>query len=136
VLDIHTYNHRRGGPDGKPADPEGNPQVNVGTGTLNRERWAPVIDRFVSDLTSFEFPGGALDVRENVKFFGGNLARWTHENFPESACVISVEFKKFFMDEWTGEPDPQLVDAIGAALGWTAAGLLQALQLDSEIRTA
>lgn len=128
VLDIHTYNHRRGGPDAEPADADANPQVNIGTGTMNRQRWAPVVDRFISDLQSYEFPGGPLDVRENVKFFGGNLARWAHSTFPDNACVLSVEFKKFFMDEWTGEPDPQLVPAIGAALGWTANGLLESLK--------
>ena len=127
VLDIHTYNHRRGGPDAEPADADANPQVNIGTGTMDRQRWAPVVDRFISDLRSFEFPGGPLDVRENVKFFGGNLARWSHATFPDNACVISVEFKKFFMDEWTGEPDPKLVEAIGAALGWTASGLHESL---------
>ena len=41
VFDLHTYNHRRNGPDGPPADPAGNPQVNIGTGTMNRDRWAP-----------------------------------------------------------------------------------------------
>lgn len=127
VLDLHTYNHRRSGPEGVPADPEQNPQVNVGTGTLVRANWAPVIDRFITDLRSFDFPGGPLDVRENVKFFGGQLARWAHEKFPENACVLSVEFKKFFMDEWTGEPDTQSVEAIGSALGWTQHGILEAL---------
>lgn len=129
ILDLHSYNHRRSGPDGTPADPEHNPQVNIGTGTLDRARWAPVIDRFIGDLHEFDFPGGPLDVRENVKFFGGNLARWAHQNFPESACVLSVEFKKFFMDEWTGLPEPSLVDAIGAALGWTLTGLVESLEM-------
>jgi N-formylglutamate deformylase len=129
ILDIHTYNHRRDGADAEPADSKANPQVNVGTGTLKeRQQWAPLIDRFISDLGAYDFPGSALDVRENVKFFGGNLARWTHENYPDSGCVLSVEFKKFFMDEWSGEPDPKLVDAIGGALGWTASGLVESLR--------
>jgi len=39
VLDIHSYNHRREGPDATPADSEGNPEVNLepnrfGTGRL------------------------------------------------------------------------------------------------------
>ena len=42
-------------------------------------------------------------VRENVKFRGGNHANWSHQTFPDSACVIAIEFKKFFMDEWSGE---------------------------------
>ena len=109
------------------------PQVNIGSGTMNRERWAPVVDRFLNDLRSFDFPGGSLDVRENVKFLGGNPGRWAHENFPQSACVISVEFKKFFTDEWTGEPDPKLVNGIGAAPGWTVTGLLESLQNEGTV---
>ena len=129
VFDLHTYNHRRNGPDGPEADPGGNPQVNIGTGTLrDRSVWAGVIDRFIGDLSAFDFPGGKLDVRENVKFFGGNCGRWAHETFPDSACVLSIEFKKFFMDEWSGEPNPELVDAITAALKSTIPGVLEELQ--------
>lgn len=127
ILDLHTYNHRRGGPNAEPADVKENPQVNLGTGTMERERWAGLIDRFVSDLRAFDFPTGPLDVRENIKFFGGNLARWTHEHFPVTGCVLSVEFKKFFMDEWTGEPDMPLVDAIGQAMNSTVNGLIESL---------
>ena len=129
VLDLHSYNHLRGGPDAPGADPEENPQVNVGTGTMgDRARWAPVIDRFISDLSSFDFPGGALDVRENVKFRGGNHARWAHQTFPDAACVLSVEVKKFFMNEWTGVPDTRLLDAVERALGSTVPGVLQELE--------
>jgi hypothetical protein len=128
VLDLHTYNHRRDGPHGPAADPTGNPQVNIGTGTMNRSRWAPVVDPFIEALRGFDFPGGKLDVRENVKFFGGNWPRWIHEQFPEEGVAIAVEFKKFFMDEWTGEPDEQQVEAIGAALRSTVPVVLEALE--------
>ena len=127
VLDLHTYNHRREGPDGPVADPAANPKVNIGTGTMDRERWAPIIDRFISELSGFDYLGRHLDVRENVKFFGGNLAKWTHETFPDTVCVLSVEFKKFFMDEWTGEPDHEQLAAIQAALSCTVAGILESL---------
>ncbi|MFH2205160.1 MAG: N-formylglutamate amidohydrolase [Elusimicrobiota bacterium] len=128
VLDLHSYNHRRGGPDAPPADPAGNPQVNVGTGTMVRERWSPLVDRFMGDMAAFAFPGGRLDVRENVKFQGGHLARWTHENFARSICVLSVEFKKFFMDEWTGIPDKSMIAAVGKALRAAVPGLLTELR--------
>jgi len=127
VLDIHSYNHRRGGPDVPPADSLTHPQVNVGTGTMDRERWAPVVDRFIQDMHAYDFPGGRLDVRENVIFKGGYHARWTHESFPRSACVLAVEFKKFFMDEWTGKADADLLDAITDALRSTMSGLLEEL---------
>ncbi len=128
VFDLHTYNHRRRGPDAPAADPEGNPQVNIGTGTLNRVRWAPVVDTFIESLRSFDFPGGKLDVRENVKFLGGNWPRWIHENFPDTGVAIAIEFKKFFMDEWTGEPDSDLVKAILDALRSTVPATLAALE--------
>ena len=128
VFDLHTYNHRREGPDGPPADPDANPQVNVGTGSMHRERWASVVDAFIDTLRTFDFPRGKLDVRENVKFFGGNHPRWAHEKFSKSACVIAIEFKKFFMDEWTGQADEECVDAIADALQYTVPAVLDALK--------
>jgi hypothetical protein len=83
---------------------------------LDRSRWARLIERFMEDLAAFDFPGGALDVRENVKFRGGACAKWAHQRFPDSACVLSIEVKKFFMDEWTGVPDEPLLEAVGCAL--------------------
>ena len=64
VFDLHSYNHRREGPDGPPADSETNPEVNLGTGTLDRDRWAPLVDRFINDLRSFDFLGRHLQVHE------------------------------------------------------------------------
>jgi hypothetical protein len=127
VLDIHTYNHRRAGQDEAPADPEANPEVNIGTGTMNRRKWSPVVDRFIADLRSFPLLGRQMDVRENVKFKGGHFAAWTHERFPKSGCVIAIEFKKTFMDEWTGNADPEHVHSIGQAIQSTFPGLLEEL---------
>jgi N-formylglutamate amidohydrolase len=128
IYDLHTYNHRRGGSDGPLADPAGNPQVNIGTGTMDRERAAPVVDAFIESLRAYDFPGGKLDVRENVKFRGGNWPRWVHETFPQSGIAIAIEFKKFFMDEWTGTADQAAVEAIGAALQSTVPSVLDALK--------
>jgi N-formylglutamate amidohydrolase len=128
VFDLHSYNHRRDGPAGPPADPAGNPDVNVGTGTLpDRGRWASLIDRFIADLSGFAFPGQPLDVRENVRFRGGNVGRWSHETFPDEVCVLSVEVKKFFMDEWTGQVDAAKHEAVGRALAATVPGVLEEL---------
>jgi hypothetical protein len=130
VFDLHTYNHRREGPRGPIADPEQNPEVNVGTGSMDRERWSPIVDRFIADLRAFDFLGRRLDVRENVKFQGGYFPLWTHQHFPESACVLAIEFKKFFMDEWTGKPDPAQLQlkAIPGALQSTVPGVLEELR--------
>ena len=127
LYDLHSYNHMRSGPDEQPADPISNPEVNVGTGTLNRERWAPIIERFMSDLQNFDFLGRHLDVRENIKFKGGNFPRWINENFENSGCALAIEFKKFFMNEWTGEPDKVQLEAIRKALKSTIPGVIEEL---------
>ncbi len=127
VLDLHSYNHRRAGPGAPPADEEENPQVNIGTGPLDRSFWSPVVERLIADLRSYPFPGGPLDVRENVKFRGGRFSKWTCETFPRAACTVSIEWKKFFMDEWTGEPDSGMVEAIGAALESVVPGIVEEL---------
>jgi len=105
VLDIHSYNHRRAGPDAPASPTPGNPQVNVGTSSLDRQLWLPVIDRFLHELGRPRLSYGALDVRENVKFQGGQFVTWISQNFPETACPLALEFKKTFMDEWTGRVD-------------------------------
>lgn len=129
VLDLHSYNHLRDGTGQPPADAGKNPQINIGTGTIGeRDPWAQLIDRFKGDLAAYDFPGGSLDVRENVKFRGGAHAAWAHRRFPEEACVLSVEVKKFFMSEWTGEPDEILVAEIGKALQSTLAGVHEELK--------
>jgi hypothetical protein len=128
VFDLHTYNHRRLGPQALPADPRYNPEVNLGTGTLDRNRWEPVVERFLSDLRDFNFLGRRLDVRENIRFRGGYFSRWTHQKFPRSACVLAIEVKKFFMDEWSNELDLTQLDAIRCALQSTVPGVLEALE--------
>lgn len=128
VFDLHSYNHMRGGPDMPPDDPMANPEVNIGTGTMDRSKWAHLIDRFMSDLSNYNYMGRKLDVRENVKFKGGQFSRWTHQNFPNSACSVSIEFKKFFMDEWTGIPDLRQLNEISMALQSTRQGILDELK--------
>ncbi|MGI9335808.1 MAG: N-formylglutamate amidohydrolase, partial [Gammaproteobacteria bacterium] len=128
VLDLHAYNYRREGPHAPPADPKLNPDVNVGTGNLDRRRWAGVIERFIADLRAFNYLGRSLDVRENVKFKGRELGRWIAERFAGDVGVLSVEFKKSYMDEWTGVGNIEHIQAIRDALHTTLPGLLEELE--------
>ena len=65
------------------------------------------LDPLIEEMRRFDFNGRNLDVRENVAFQGkGEQTRFVHERYPGKGCAIALEFKKFFMDEWTGEPDP------------------------------
>lgn len=106
VLDIHSYNHRRAGPKSAPTSQEMAPDINIGTSSMDRIRWSVVVETLMSHFRSFEIGGRPLDVRENVAFQGkGEQTRFIHQQFPSTGCAIAIEFKKFFMDEWTGEPD-------------------------------
>ena len=123
VLDVHSYNHCREGA-GCAADPEANPEVNVGTGSMDRSRWGSLVDRFCRDLSA---AGGGLDVRENVKFKGGHMSRWIHETFPTTGCALALEFKKTFMDEWTGTVDDAHVARLARAVAATMPRLVESL---------
>jgi len=127
LYDLHSYNHRRAGPDAPPAAQEENPEVNIGTDNLDRKRWGAVLDSFMSALREFDFQGRQLDVRENIKFRGGHLSKWVQENFPGSGCVLAIEFKKFFMDEWTGEPFSETIETVRRALASTVSPVLSIL---------
>ena len=128
VLDLHSYNHRREGPSGPEADPGENPEVNIGTGTMNRDLWGPLVERFMDELGGYSFLGRHLDVRENVEFVGRQFPKWVHTHYPESGCAIAVEFKKFFMDEWTGTLDIQAHEEIKRALASTLPGVEEELK--------
>lgn len=129
VLDIHSYNHRRRGPHAPPDDPALNPEINVGTGTVDRARWGPLVDRFCVDLRAGGPAGRELDVRENVRFRGAAMSAWIHRTFPESGCALALELKKTFMDEWTGEVDHVHLSALCRALASTFPGLVESLAL-------
>ncbi|GAA4710852.1 N-formylglutamate amidohydrolase [Sphingomonas lutea] len=128
VIDVHSYNHRRDGPDGAATPQADAPDINIGTFSMPREQWAFLLDPLMEAMRSFDFNGRHLDVRENVAFQGkGEQTRFVHETYPKQGCAVALEFKKFFMDEWSGAPLPdelaamrRLIDHIAR----TAEGLL------------
>lgn len=126
VLDIHSYNHRRDGPDHPPADPSANPDINIGTGSLDRTNWASLVDRFTGDLLS-ALPSTAT-VAENVRFKGGYFSQWIDERYAGRGCALALEFKKIFMDEWSGEVNLAHVGRLREALLSTVPGLLSEIQ--------
>lgn len=125
VLDLHSYNHRRGGPTEPAAPEEENPDVNLGTGTLDTETWKALVDRFVVDLMGGLPP--SMSFGENIRFQGGYLSKWVNERYPTRGCALAIEFKKTFMDEWTDEVDRRRMDQIVAGLEGTIPGLLEDL---------
>ena len=70
LLDVHSYNHRRDGADEPPAPPAENPEVNVGTGSVDDDLFGPLVERFMGDIRQASSGSGPLDARENVRLRG------------------------------------------------------------------
>lgn len=122
LLDVHSYNHRRGGAKASPTPGEDAPEINIGTFSMPRDNWAWLLDPLMDAMREYDFGGRNLDVRENVAFQGkGELTRFVHGRYPEAGCAIAIEFKKFYMDEWTGEPDLAAVDHVRGLISHVAA---------------
>jgi N-formylglutamate deformylase len=116
ILDVHSYNHRRECPDKTSPDIH-NPEINIGSAN-NHPKWQPIINHFMQYLSACTIDGKHPDVRENIVFKGGGFSQWVNQNFSEQGCVISIEFKKTFMDEWTGRASiNHIQDIRGALLG-------------------
>ncbi|MDY0151205.1 MAG: N-formylglutamate amidohydrolase [Candidatus Cloacimonas sp.] len=102
VLDLHSYNHRRGGPAAEPDPQSKNPDIIIGRSNLESKHYH-LPEKLCSLLDGQDFLDGKLDCRCDVKFTGGYLSRWINSHYPDNAICISIEFKKIFMNEWTGE---------------------------------
>lgn len=126
VLDIHSYNHRRAGRDQPPAPAIDNPDINLGTGSLQRARWAQLVDGLGADLAK-RLPD--TSVAENVRFRGGHLSHWINRRYAGAGCALALEFKKTFMDEWTGLLDVNAFDRLRGALAGATSGLCRRLGL-------
>ena len=117
LLDIHSYNHRRDGADGPTADAANNPDIELGVTTLDPARWRGVADRFGEELRRQPVAGRELDVRENVRFpTGGEFPEWVFAQYGDRVCTISPEYKKIFMDEWSGRADIAAIDELRSGL--------------------
>lgn len=122
LFDVHSYNHRRNGADAPPTAQVEAPDVNIGTFSMPRNRWAFLLDPLMRSMGEFDFNGRRLDVRENIAFQGrGELARFVHARYPKSGCAIALEFKKFYMDEWSGRPYPDELQAMRGFINHAAA---------------
>jgi len=117
LIDLHSYNHRRDGADGPPADQDGNPDIELGVTTLDPDRWGGVAERFAQVLRETPVAGHVPDVRQNVRFpTGGHFPEWVYATFGDKVCTISPEYKKIFMDEWTGHADIGALDELRLGL--------------------
>ena len=111
VIDLHSYNHRRDGAHAEPAAAEGNPDIDLGITTLDPDRWGGVAESFAGQLRRHRVAGREPDVRANVRYpTGGDFPEWVYATWGAAACTITVEYKKIYMDEWTGQVDLEAVE--------------------------
>ncbi|MFZ4260613.1 N-formylglutamate amidohydrolase [Sphingobacterium sp. HJSM2_6] len=103
IYDIHSYNAKRHS-SAEVVNELENPQINLGTGPVH-SKWRPLITLWMDYLKTQTLYGEVIDIRENVKFRGGYLSQMINERFAEFGCVLSIEFRKDFMDEWTAVPN-------------------------------
>lgn len=104
VLDLHSYNHRRGGPHAEPDLQEQNPDIIIGRSNLRNKHY-PAAEALCQLLDGQPFLDGILDCRQDVKFPGGQMSRWLNDRYPDRLICLAIEFKKTFMDEWSGKLD-------------------------------
>lgn len=117
LIDIHSYNHRRDGPDAAPASQDANPDIELGITTLDPARWGETAKRFANVLRRHPVRGALPDVRCNVRFpTGGHFPEWIYAHWGDKVCTISPEYKKIFMDEWTGQADIAALYALRGGL--------------------
>ncbi len=117
LLDIHSYNHRRDGAAAAPAPAGDNPDIDVGATTLDRSRWGHAVERLVEVLREHPAAGRTLDVRENVRYDGGgHFPEWLHATYGDKVCAVSLEYKKFYMDEWTARADIAVLEDLRRGL--------------------
>jgi len=127
LFDIHSYNHHRLGPDEPFDDPDKNPDIILGTSNMP-EKWFPTVEQLRESLVAYDFMGRKLDVRLNIKFPGGHFPRWIHDTYGERICAVAIEFKKIFMNEWTGEFYPEILRELRQALKSTKPAILKQLR--------
>lgn len=113
VLDIHSFNHRRGGPAAPPDPQIDNPDIIIGRSNLPESRY-PAAAALCDLLSAGKIGESALDCRMDVKFTGGYMSRYLNAKYPERLMCLAIEFKKTFMDEWSGVLDKPAFDALRA----------------------
>jgi N-formylglutamate deformylase len=135
IYDIHSYNHRREGADKAAASPEGNPDIDILTSGIHMDTWRPVLDKLKQVLSDHPFPGGKLDVREEVRFTGdkSHFMQWILNRFQDKVLVPSIEFKKIYMDEWTNELYHDKLDHLIKALKQTVPAVIHEAEVNQKI---
>ena len=110
LFDLHAYCYQRETRQAWYED-EG-PEINIGTGAVNREIFEPAITCFKRNLRRTKISDRPLRIAENEIFFGGYLSRHLSRIYHERLLVLALEYKKIFMEEWTGTLYKDVLDKL------------------------
>ena len=88
------------------------PEINLGTSSIDRTHFAPLIDRFLERISRTTINGHRIRVAENEIFPGGFLTRKFAKSHPKTVLVLAIEYKKIFMDEHTGRLDEKTLEKL------------------------
>jgi N-formylglutamate deformylase len=110
VFDMHSYCYQREKKQAWHKDPR--PGINVGTKAVNRKLFGPVINRLISELSGLRIDNRPFRVAENEIFPGGYLSRRLSREHYDRVLVLALEYKKVFMDEWTGQVYPGVLELL------------------------
>jgi len=110
LFDIHSYCYQREVRTDWWVDMK--PEINLGTMYINRAYFSPLIDLFMVGVSGITLDGHTLRVAENEVFPGGYLTRKYAKSHIQQVLVLAIEYKKIFMDEWTGELYPRKLEML------------------------
>jgi N-formylglutamate amidohydrolase len=101
IFDMHSYCYQR--EKKRPWYEDPRPEINLGTKAVNRELFRDAIESFLEYLSGTMIGGHPVRAAENEIFKGGYLSRRISSQWHERVLVLALEYKKIFMDEWSGE---------------------------------
>ena len=101
IFDIHSYCYQR--EERVPWYIDKQPVINLGTEAISQNIFNESIKKLFYHLSQISVDGRLISVAENEVFKGGYLARRLCARNNDQLAVFAIEFKKIFMDEWSGE---------------------------------
>lgn len=127
VLDVHSYNYRR--PNLAPRV-DTLPVFNLAVSDNDKKLHGKILATLTQELMRADLPGTSISVKENDVFKKDGAAALAIDARQLKALVVPVEVKKIYMDERTGQINPdvtgRLAKAMLAAAEKTLAQLLSA----------
>lgn len=110
IFDLHSYCYRR--EQNLPWHEDKKPVINLGTEAVNGAVFRKDIDLLIQHLKQITVDKRNISVAENAVFKGGYLARRLSARHHLNLAVFAIEFKKIFMDEWSGRFYPALFEQL------------------------